>query len=442
MTVANAVSRALVGCGALIVAAQAGAALPIESWRTPTGAKVLFVEAHQLPILDVAVEFPAGSGRDPAGKFGLANVTLQLARMGAGQMDENEISRRFADVGAQVSQSFDVDRAGLSLRTLSSPAEMTQALDVFAAVLQAPTFAAAVLEREKARIAAALREAQTRPTTVVEKTFLRLAYGTHPYGHLGAGEPETVTTITREDVVGFRRAYYSSDDAVVAIIGDVTREQAQRIGAQLTSELPRASRPLPALPPVPRPQEPVSQTIAFPATQAYLRIGMPGMARGDPDYVPLWLGNHILGGSGFSSRLMIELREKRALAYGPYSYFAPFALDGPFALAAQTKKGQSAQALSVMRETLEKFVRDGPGEEELAAAKQNVIGGFALRIDTNSKILGALSTIGFYSLPLDYLETFPQRIAAVTREQVRDAFRRRIDPSRMVTVVVGPDPQP
>src|SRR5581483_7123572 len=258
MNVASAASQALVGCGALIIAAQAGAALPIESWRTPAGAKVLFVEAHQLPILDVAVDFPAGSSRDPAGKPGLANLTLQLTRMGAGQMDENEISRRFADVGAQLSQRFDVDRAGFSLRTLSSPAEMTQALDVFAAVVQAPTFPAAVLEREKARIAAALREAQTRPANVVEKTFLRLAYGTHPYGQLGAGEPETVAAITREDVVGFRQAYYSSDHAVVAIIGDVTREQAQRISARLTVELPRADRPLPSLPPVAHPQEPAS----------------------------------------------------------------------------------------------------------------------------------------------------------------------------------------
>ncbi|MGH8629715.1 MAG: M16 family metallopeptidase, partial [Burkholderiales bacterium] len=149
---------------------------------------------------------------------------------------------------------------------------------------------------------------------------------------------------------------------------------------------------------------------------------------------------HILGGSGLNSRLSAELREKRGLAYSAYSYFAPYALEGPFVLGAQTQRAQAPEALAAMRATLQKFVDEGPTEAELEAAKQNVVGGFVLRVDSNEKILEYLALIGFYDLPLDYIERFPREIEKVSLRQVRDAFRRRIDPARMVTVVVGPAP--
>jgi zinc protease len=435
---ASAACRAVLAAWLLASASTTLAALPIQTWRAPSGAEVLFVEARTLPMIDVAVEFPAGSSRDDPGKGGLARMTLQMMKLGAGGMSETEISNRLADSGVRLGASFDVDRAGYAVRTLSRPDRQEHAFSVLEALLAAPAFEQRVFEREKARTLTALSESLTRPGTIVEREFLSRTYAAHPYGHLATGDPQTVGVLTRNDLVEFYRHHYVADRAIIAIIGDLSRAQAQRIAQRLTEKLPRSRVPRQVLPPVPRLSGPIESYIPHPASQAHLRIGAPGLRRGDPDYYALWLGNQVLGGGGFNSRLSVELREKRGLTYSAYSYFAPFAVDGPFVLGAQTSREQAPAALSVMRETLERFVRDGPSEVELQEAKQNVVGGFVLRVDSNEKILEYLSLIGFYDLPLDYIERFPHEIEKVTLQQVRDAFRRRIDPARMVTVVVGP----
>lgn len=424
----------LLGTGA------AEAALPIETWRTATGSRVLFVATRDLPIVDVSVEFPAGSGRDPAGKAGLARLTLQLLRAGAGVMTEGEISDRLADAGAVLSSSADADRAGYALRSLSAPEQLEHGLAVLEAVLAAPRFDAAVFERERARAVAALRESLTRPATIAERALASRIYDAHPYGAAASSSPDSIAALGRSDLIEFHRRHYVAERAVLAMIGDLSRAEAQRVADRLTSRLPRAQAPLRSLPAVPRLKQALEASVAHPASQAHLRIGATGVRRGDPDYYPLWLGNHILGGSGLNSRLSAELREKRGLAYSAYSYFVPYALEGPFVIGAQTQRTQAAEALQALLGTLKKFVDEGPTEAELAAAKQNVIGGFVLRVDSNEKILEYLALIGFYDLPLDYIERFPREIEKVSRTQVRDAFRRRIDPARMVTVVVGPAP--
>ncbi len=163
------------------------------------------------------------------------------------------------------------------------------------------------------------------------------------------------------------------------------------------------------------------------------------MRRGDPDYFALYVGNHILGGSGLVSRLSEEMREKRGLSYSVYSYFLPMEQAGPYQMALQTRNDQADEALAVMRETLDQYLKEGPTGDELEAAKKNITGGFALRIDSNSKILDYLVVIGFYDLPLDYLKAFNDRIMAVTREQIIDAYRRRVLPDAMSTIIVGGD---
>jgi zinc protease len=417
------------------------AALPIETWRTATGARVLFVATRDLPIVDISVEFPAGASRDPARKAGLARLTLQLMQAGAGTMSESDIANRLADVGAALSPSADTDRAGYALRSLSAAQMLEPGLSVLEAVLAAPTFDAAILERERGRTIAGLREALTRPGTIAEREFLRRVYGTHPYASAAYSDPESIGAITRDDIVDFHRRHYVAERAVVAIIGDLSRVEAQRIANRLSASLPRSRASLAPLPPVPRLARANETYIAHPASQAHLRIGAPGMRRGDPDYFALWLGNQILGGGGLTSRLTAELREKRGLVYSVYSYFAPYSLEGPFVVGAQTQRAQAAEALAAMRSTLNRFVEEGPTDAELEAAKRNLVDGFVLRVDSNAKILEYLALIGYYDLPLDYIERFPREIQKVTTRQVRDAFRRRIDPKAMVTVIVGPAPQ-
>lgn len=433
---ASAFAIAAVAC-----VAPVQATLPIQQWQTASGARVLFVETHDLPMLDVAVDFPAGTSRDPRGKSGLAALTLRMLRLGAEGLDENQIAERLADVGAEIAGRFDMDRAGYGLRTLSSARERGEAVAVLVRILQKPTFPQPIFEREKERVLAALKESDTKPETIADREFKRLLYADHPYSLRASGEIDTVARLTRDDLLDFYRRHFSARVAVISIIGDLSREQARVIADQLTSGL-KVAVPLPALPPVPRIAKEQTSWITHPATQAHVLIGQPGITRLDPDYFPLWMGNYVLGGGGFSSRLTEEIRQKRGFAYSAYSYFNPLAQQGPFQIGLQTRKDQAEEALKVARDTLAKFVADGPTQQEFEAAKQNIVGGFPLRIDSNRKILEYLSLIGFYRLPPTYLDDFPARIEAVTLAEVKDAWRRRIDPARMVTVVVGASARP
>jgi zinc protease len=429
--------KCVVALACVVATPAANATLPIQQWQTSSGARVLFVETHDLPMLDLAVDFPAGASRDAADKSGAASLTLGLMRSGAAAFGEDEISERLANIGADISGRFDMDRAGYGLRTLSSARERDEALGLLAAVLQKPTFPQKIFEREQQRTLASLREAETRPEILADREFKHLLYGEHPYSRRGAGEAETVANLRREDLVDFYRRYFTAGDAVVSIIGDLTRSEAGAIAERLTAGLNRRSQPLPPLPPIAQLEVAQVSSIGHPATQAHILIGQPGIKRLDPDYFPLFLGNYVLGGGGFASRLNDEIRQKRGYAYSTYSYFNPLALEGPFQIAVQTKKEQTEEALKVAQDTLAKFVAEGPTPQELDAAKQNIIGGFALRIDSNKKILDYLSIIGFYRLPLTYLDDFPVQIERVTLEQIKDAWHRRIHPERMATVVVA-----
>jgi zinc protease len=424
----------------LFAAGPAAALLPIQHWQTAGGARVYFVENHDLPMLDLSVEFPAGAGYDRPAKAGAASMTQRLLRAGADKMTEEDVEQRLADVGAVLGGRFDNDRAGLSLRTLSSARERQQALDVFARVLRAPDFPRTVLEREKVRLIGSLKEADIRPDTIVSRTFYRMAYGEHPYAQRETGEVETVKGLVREDLVQFHRRHYVARYAVVALIGDVTRAEAEAIAEQVTAGLPRSAAEQPELPPVKGLAGGAARNIPHHAAQAHIVIGAPGISRTDPDYIALFVGNFVLGGGGFVSRIMEEVRQKRGLAYSAASYFYPLQREGPFVISMQTRRDQAAQALEVAQATLADFVKSGPTEDELAAAKRNIVNGFPLRIDSNRKIHEYLALIGFYRLPLTYLDDFVRNVQSVTAADIRDAFQRRIHPDRMVTVVVGGEP--
>lgn len=427
----RAVIALLVACNCL--AAQAG--VKIERWVTASGAQVYFSETHVLPILDVQVDFSAGSAFDPAGKSGLAALTRRLLDAGAGDLDEEALAGRFVDVGARLGGAMDNDRAGVSVRTLAYPAEREVALDLLRLMLSQPRFPEAVVDRERGRTIAAIREADTRPDSIAARRFAAVMYPGHPYGVTAT--TESVGRITRDDVVAFHRDHYAARRAVVSIIGDVSRAEAERIAQFLTEKLPpgEPEAPLPAV------KVPTGEIVkvAHPAAQSHIHVGLPAVKRSDPDYYPLLVGNYSLGGGGFVSRLMKEVREKRGYAYSVYSYFAPRKLEGPFEIGLQTKRDQAADALKVANDVLAGFMRTGPTETELLAAKKNLVDGMALRIDSNAKLLGYLSMIGFYGLPLSYIEDFPAKVSAVTVKDVREAFARHVNPENLVTVMVAAD---
>lgn len=419
----------------LVLPLAAQAALTIQHWQTPQGARVYFVESRELPMLDIAVDFPAGSARDPAGRSGLARLTHGLLDQGAGGLSDVAIAHRLADVGAILTGDFERDRASVKLRTLSSTAEKTVALDLLVRILQRPDFPQPALARERARLIASIREAEADPGKVVSKAFFRALFGEHPYARDPDGDPAALARLNRRDLQTFWRTHYSAPNAVIAMIGDLSRAEAEAIALRIAEGLPQGA----ALPRPPQPAAPAAAVvrIQYPSTQSHVRVGALGVARSDADFFPLFVGNYVLGGGGFDSRLLKEVRDKRGFAYSAYSYFSPMAVAGPFQLGLQTKLEQTEDALAVARTTLRNFIAEGPTEDELRQAKSNLVGGFPLRIDSNRKILDYLSLIGFYRLPLDYLDTWTTQVEAVDVAAVKAAFARRLDAERMVTVVVG-----
>ncbi|MES2979797.1 MAG: pitrilysin family protein [Pseudomonadota bacterium] len=432
------------------------AALPIQQWSHASGAKVYFVESHAIPMVDVQLDFDAGGRRDPADKAGLASVTASLTARGivaraarpgvpdraAGiydqALDENQLSEAWADLGARFGGGASSDRMSFSMRSLSYPDLLPKSLELAARQLGDPAFPEAIWQRDKARLAASIREANTRPPTIANRAFAAAVFGSHPYGY----EPTeaSVARITVQDMREIHRRYIAACRAKVSIVGDVTRAQADSLVSALVSRLPQGTSDCAALPAVPDVQPltaPVARAIPFASAQAHVLIGQPGYKRADPDYFALTVGNYILGGGGFVSRLTTEVREKRGLSYSVHSYFAPALHEGAFTLGLQTRPDQAAQAVQVSRDVLAKFVAEGPTAAELQAAKDNLIGGFALRLDSNAKLLDQVSNIAWNNLPLDYLDTWTAQVEKITANDIKAAFARKLQPERMVTVVVG-----
>ncbi|MBI1905783.1 MAG: insulinase family protein [Rhodocyclales bacterium] len=407
----------------------------IQHWVADNGTQVYFVESRALPLIDIEIAFTAGSAYDPEGKSGTASMTRDMLQTGALDLDEQQIAERIADTGAQFGGSVDNDRSAMTVRTLSSADERDAAVALAARLLAHPAFPADAFGREKTRTLAAVRDALTRPAVLAERAFSRAIYGSHPYADQSG--LETVERITRDDLVTFHRRHYVTANATVTIIGDASREDAERIALALTRELPAGTRaPELAQPALP---ERSLERIAHPSAQSHILVGMPGLSREDPDYYPLLVGNYILGGGGFVSRLTEEVREKRGLAYSVYSHFNPLRVAGPFQIGLQTRGQQADEALGVVEQVLAGFIAEGPTAAELQAARDNIVNGFGLRLDSNAKLLGYVAMIGFYRLPLDWLDTYTDHVSKVTPAAVRDAFARRIKPRHLATVIVGGD---
>lgn len=420
----------------LLPLALAWATPRLQAWETPHGARVLFVPAPDLPLLDVRVVFQAGSARDGQAS-GLAALTARLLDQGAGPWNANQIAERLEAVGAEFSAGAQRDMGYASLRTLTRQPALDTAVETLAAILAAPAFAPAEVERVRQNTLVGLRRDEQDPGTLGQKALYRAIFGDHPYAADPDGTLETVATLERADLVRFHARYYVARNAVIALVGDLDREQATQLAERIAGGL-AAGEPAPPLPPVPDLEAGTTRHLDFPSTQTHLYAGQPGMSRQDPDYFPLYVGNHILGGSGLVSLLMREVREERGLSYSVYSYFLPMAQRGPWLLGLSTKNSQASQARQVLMDTVRRFRAQGPTPKELSEAVKNLTGGFPLRIASNAKIVQYLAMIGFYDLPLDYLATFNARVSAVTAEAIREAFRRRVDPERFASVLVGP----
>jgi len=419
----------------LLFSHTANSAAKIEHWQTTQGSPVFYVQTKGLPMVDIQVVFDAGSARD-GNQQGIAALTSALLDTGAGVWNADEIAQRFESVGAQFGTNVSRDNATLSLRSLTEVKLLDKALLTMQEILSKPAFKEADFQREKSRTLAGLKHREESPGALASIAFFKSLYHDHPYAHPVAGVVETVSGFSVDDLRAFYKQYYVASNAMVVIVGDLNKQQAKLTAESLITGLDIGQK-TEALPEVSFSKQGVVKHIEFPSTQTHVLAGLIGDHRKDPDYFSLYVGNHILGGSGLVSQLFAEVREKRGLAYSAYSYFSPMLRKGPFTMGLQTRNDQTDQAVKVMQKTLKDFVNNGPTEDALIAAKKNITGGFAMRFDTNSKLTSYVSMIGFYQLPLDYLEVFQQKVDAVTVASIKDAFQRRVRPEFIHTITVG-----
>ena len=422
---------------------SAQATLPIEQLESFNGAKAYLVQTKSLPMVDIEVSIDAGDRYDPAGKSGLADLTAGLMNYGVrsekGLLSEAQIADEIADLGANIGLSVSGERATLRIRSLSRKDLRDRAVQLASAMLSAPTYDANIVAREKQRTITSLLEAETKPEYVLERRFKSLVYGKYPLAE--SPSVKSVNTITSADLVQFHKRFYRGDRMIVSIVGDVDQAQAKEIVQGLLKRVPQSGPIIPALPQLQRsPVEPLAErqvVIPFDSQQAHIAMGMTAVTRNNPDYFPLLVGNYILGGGGFVSRLMAEVREKRGLAYSVFSYFSPGKDVGIFQAGLQTKSDQGSMALEVMSETIANFIAKGPTDSELAAAKANLINGYPLRIDNNRKLLDNVSSIVWNDLPLDTMEVWTKQVEAVTLDQVTTAFQKYLAMDRMKIVLLG-----
>ncbi|MGD8557953.1 MAG: pitrilysin family protein [Chromatiales bacterium] len=419
----------------LLFTAQAHAGPEIQTWKTDNGAKVMFVEAPAIPMLDVRVVFNAGSARD-GNLPGLALMTNMLLNDGAGDLTADQLAEGFESLGAQFGTSSLRDMAIVTLRTLSDLEVQQQSLALLGKVLTSPTFPADEIERRRLQMRVGLEKQAESPSSTAKNRFFEALFNDHPYAHNPGGNEGSIEAMTRDDIVAFYNRYYVAENAVIAIVGAVDRKRAEAIAEELTRNLPAGEKPSP-LPEVEIPAEASELVVNFPSSQTHIYMGQPVMARGDEDYFPLYVGNHMLGGSGLVSMLSEQVREKRGLAYSVYSYFSMMQRKGPFVFNAQTRTDRAHETLAVIRETLQQFIDEGPDEERLESARKNITGSFPLQTSSNANIVEYIAMMGFYDYPLDYLDTFIDRVNAVTAEDIRDAFSRRVNPDALLVVTVG-----
>ncbi|WMI99612.1 pitrilysin family protein [Pseudomonas chlororaphis subsp. aurantiaca] len=409
--------------------------LDIKTWSTAEGAKVLFVEAHELPMFDMRLTFAAGSSQDGDAP-GLAMLTNAMLNEGVAGKDVGAIAEGFEGLGADFGNGAYKDMAIASLRSLSAPDKRTPALQLFADVVGKPTFPADSLARIKNQVLAGFEYQKQNPGKLASLELMNRLYGSHPYAHSSDGTAQSVPPISLAQLRAFHAKAYAAGNVVIALVGDLSRSDAEAIAAQISAALPKG----PALAKIPQPSEPQASIghIEYPSSQTSLLLAQLGIDRDDPDYAALSLGNQILGGGGFGTRLMSEVREKRGLTYGVYSGFSPMQARGPFMINLQTRAEMSEGTLKLVQDVLADYLKTGPTQKELDDAKRELAGSFPLSTASNADIVGQLGAIGFYNLPLSYLEDFMQQSQSLTVEQVRDVLNKHLSADKTVIVTAGP----
>ncbi len=425
---------ALLLAGPWLFAGRLDAMPPIQRMTLSNQLVLLLSEEHSLPFVTLQILVDAGSGRDPAGEEGIANLTARGLLLGTARRTEKAINEELDYMGAALSSSGGRDYATLTLRVLKK--DLEKGLDLFLEALTQPVFPPEEVKREIQKTLAAIQAAEDQPEEVAEKAFEENLFLSGPYRHPVEGTKKSLPSLTPEILSRFYRQHYHPNGSILAIAGDIT---AQEVAGKLIPRLEKwpKGQPPSALPANVFAKEPKTVKIDRMLTQASVILGHAGVSRENPDFYALTVMNYILGGGGFSSRLMEEIRNKKGLAYSVSSYFDPGKLPGSFQVALQTKNVSAREAISIAREQM-KRIQEGPvAEKEIEGARQFLIGSFPMRMDTQGKLVNFLLQMEYYGLGMDYPEKYPRLIQSVTREDVLRVARKYLHPESCLLVVVA-----
>lgn len=409
----------------------------IQQVVSPKGIKAWLVEEHSVPLLALRFAFVGGSTQDPEGKEGLAHFLTTMLDEGAGDIKSAEFQVRLDEMAIQM--EFDASRDAFdgNLKTLTRNRD--KAVELLSLALNKPRFDKDAVERMRDQIISGLKFDAKDPDRIAAQAWFKAAYGDHPYGRPVKGTTETVAKLTSKDLEAYRRKIFARDTLKVAVVGDITAEELAVVLDKLFGELPEKGD-LKVIPEHAISSGPIRKTITIKNPQSVAQFGHQGFKRNDKDFIPGYILNYILGGGGFSSRLMEEVREKRGLAYSVYSYLYPLDHGALFMGGVGTKNEALEKSLDVITTELKRIAEQGPTLEELENAKRYLTGSYPLRFDTSSKIASQLLWIQMDDLGIDYIDTRNRKVSEVTLEQIKDVAKRLIQPDRLIITIVG-DPK-
>ena len=407
----------------------------IERIVSPGGIEAWLVREPSIPLIAMNFAFKGGANQDPALKPGTANMVASLLDEGAGDMDTTAFQQRVEELATEIRFSASRDQFYGSIRLLKD--RQQPSFDLLRIALTAPRFEASAVERVRAQIVSGLRRESTNPNNISSKLWWRTAFPNHPYGRPSGGTLESLPLIQPEDLRAYHQRNLARDNLKIAVVGDIDATTLGPVLDRVFGGLP-AKAQLEQIPQAMMTGVGRRIVVDLDVPQAVLTYGGSGLLRKDPDFIPAYIVNHILGGGSFSSRLYNEVREKRGLAYGVYSYLAPMEYSGLFQGGTQTRADGAKEALDVIEAEIRRMGSDGPSQEELDKAKSYLKGSYALSFDTSAKIAAQLLTIQVEDLGIDYINRRNGLIDAVTLADAKRVAKRLADGGLFVTVVGKP----
>ncbi len=434
MTPLRMIRLCLAALAAALLAAPASAEIEVQDLTTPGGVDVWLVEDHTIPFVALELRFRGGASLDAPGKRGAVNLMTGLLEEGAGDMDSREFARRAEALAANFSYNVGDDALAVSARFLSENRD--EAIALLRQSLVDPAFNQKSIDRVRGQVNSIIENDRKDPGAIAARALDAQVFGDHPYATSADGTLDSVASLTREDIVAAHRAALVRDRLYVAAVGDITAEELTALVDDLTQGLPETSDA--ALPGEATLNLPGGTTVIdFPTPQSVVTFAQPGIDRDHPDFFAAYLLNQILGGGGFESRLMQEVREKRGLTYGVYTYLSD--KDGAQLWLGQVASANDrvAEAIDVIKDEWRKMQEEGVTAQELEDAKTYMTGAYPLRFDGNAPIANIAVDMQMEGLPTDYIATRNDKINAVTLEQINRVARELLDPDKLTFAVVG-----